>query len=489
VSDGLSRAPRVSRRAFCQAAVLGAAGVLSSGASGGGTRGRPNILLITTDDQGPQLGCYGDPLAHTPNLDRLAMEGVQFTRAYVTHASCSPSRSSIFTGLYPHQSGQIGLAHRGYTMRAGTPTMPALLKAAGYRTGVIGKVHVAPDDALPFDWRAGIKVTDTRDVGRVADAASTFMAEAGQRPFFLMVNYFDPHRPHQDQFKGVPEKPLEPSDVAPFPFLGMDTPALRKEAAAYYNCVARIDVGMGLLLERLKKSGHANYTVVVFLGDHGPPFTRGKTTCYEAGVHIPLLIRWPGHAKPGLVSDAFISTVDLLPTVLDAVGIADVPAMAGQSLAGLLEDRNIPWRDTLCAEYTSHGLGNYFPRRSIRDDRYKLILNLLTDRPNPVLGVDGCGAWKASRDPALDGTPIRKVYDAYQRPPAVELYDLDKDPNEFENLAGRDDMTAVEKRLLAGLEAWRVETNDPLLDPEALAALTRQHDKLKAEGAKKYQAN
>jgi N-sulfoglucosamine sulfohydrolase len=436
----------------------------------------PNILLITTDDQGVQAGCYGDPYARTSNLDRLAAEGVRFTRAYVTQASCSPSRSSIFTGLYPHQNGQIGLAHRGYSMRQGIPTMPALLKAAGYRTGVIGKVHVAPKESLPFDWLGGISTPGTRRVQLVAERAAEFLRETGDTPFFLMVNYFDPHRPLENQIEGVPGSPLKPENVKPFPFLGLDAPKVREDTAAYYNCVERADAGLGLLLEALEQSGKAENTVVVYLGDHGPPFTRAKTSCYEAGVRIPLVVRWPDRAKTGLASDAFVSTVDLLPTIAGAAGIALPKPVAGQSLVPLLEGKEAAWRDTLCTEYTSHGQKNYFPRRSIRDARYKLILNLLQDRENPVGGVDGCAAWQTSRGPAWEDTAVRRVYDTYRRPPAVELYDLQNDPNEFENLTDSHEVADVKARLLSQLEAWRRQTDDPLLDPEGLAAMTREHD-------------
>lgn len=474
---GARRVAPITRRTFCRSALLGLAGLTSQRVFAAASAPRPNILLITADDLGPYLGCYGDSIARTSNLDRLAAEGVRFERAFVTHASCSPSRSSIFTGLYPHQNGQIGLAHLGYSMREGMRTLPALLKQAGYRTGVIGKIHVAPDSAFPFDWKGGLKVADTRDVRLVAERAGDFMSQSAG-PFFLMANYFDPHRPLAHQVKGVPQQPFASDGIKPFPFLGLDTPQIREEVAGYYNCAARFDVGVGMLLDRLAQAGHGENTIVIVLGDHGPPFTRAKTTCYEAGLHIPLIVRWPGRAKAGLASGALVSTVDILPTVLDGAGIELPAPIAGRSLVPLLRGKDVPWRETLCAEYTSHGPRNFYPRRAIRDARHKLILNLLPDRPNPVLGVDGCAAWAASRDPDLDGTMMRGVYDTYHHPSAVELYDLDNDPNEFHNLAGRPEHAAVENRLRRQLEQWREETNDPLVDPEALAALTREHDAL-----------
>ncbi|HJN17287.1 MAG TPA: sulfatase-like hydrolase/transferase, partial [Armatimonadota bacterium] len=182
--------PQLDRRDFCRSIALGAAATtLGAGVHSQGGQ-RLNILLITTDDMGPELGCYGDPFARTPNLDRLAADGTLFEQAYVTQASCSPSRSSMFTGLYPHQNGQVGLSHRHYSMRPGLPTLPKLLKGAGYRTGIIGKLHVAPAADLPFDMRSPLKVQQTREVDRVADAASAFITDSPD-PFFLMVNYMD----------------------------------------------------------------------------------------------------------------------------------------------------------------------------------------------------------------------------------------------------------------------------------------------------------
>ncbi len=470
----------IKRRTFCRNVLLGTSALVVPRACAGQTPRRTNVLLITTDDLGPYLGCYGDRQARTPHLDRLAAGAVRFKLAFVTQPSCSPSRSSIFTGLYPHQNGQIGLSHRGYSMHPGMKTMPMLLKQAGYRTGVIGKIHVAPSEAFPFDFKR-TQVQPTRNVRGVARQAGDFLRQS-TGPFFLMVNYFDPHRPLVDQVKGIPERPQRPDEVKPFPFLGVDTPKVRKEVAGYYNCATRADLAVGLLLEELSKAGHADDTLVVFIGDHGPPFTRAKTTCYEAGLRIPFIVRWPGRAKPGLVREEMISTVDLLPTVLDAAGLATPKGLAGRSLVPLLEGRSVPWRETLCAEYTSHGEQCFFPRRSIRDRRHKLILNLLTNRPNPIRGVDGCAAWAASRDEALVGTPARRAHDTYHQPPSLELYDLEKDPIEFDNLAGRAELRAVQQRLMSQLQAWRQQTKDPLLDPTKLAELTREHDTKRTGG-------
>ena len=470
----------MDRRTFCRSLLMGAGSIMLSPLINAEPSSRPNILLITADDLGPQLGCYGDPIAQTPNIDNLSNEGVRFERAFVTQTSCSPSRSSMFTGLYPHQNGQIGLAHLGYSMHQNQQTLPALLKQLNYRTGVVGKIHVAPTRDFPFDYRE-TKTTATRDVQLVSRLAEEFLNQSSDVPFFLMVNYLDPHRELIDQVNDIPKHPVDPDDIEPFGFLGLDTPEIRKEVAGYYNAVKRVDVGVGLLMDVLTKSGHADDTLVIFIGDHGPPFTRAKTTCYEAGLHVPFVVRWSGHARKNLVRKELISTVDILPTVLDAVGVQSPEHIAGKSFVGLLEGKNLQWRDTLCAEYTTHGPNGYYPRRSIRDERFKLILNLLPDRPNPIKGIDGCLAWATAQNPSLKGKHIQTVYNTYHHPPAVELYDLEKDPNEFYNLAEKMENAQIQSRLSGQLQAWRKQTNDPLLDPENLLALTKQHDKRKSQ--------
>jgi len=249
-----------------------------------------------------------------------------------------------------------------------------------------------------------------------------------------------------------------------------------------------MDAGIGLLMDELAAAGRADDTLVLFLGDHGPPFCRAKTTCYEAGLHVPIIVRWPGRAKAGAVCDKLVSTVDILPTFLDAAGVEHPAGLAGRSLVPLLAGQDVPWRETLCAEYTSHIPGGYYPRRSIRDGRYKLILNLLPDRPNPITAVDGCGSWRVSRDDKLIGTDARRAFDTYHHPPAEELYDLREDPVEFHNLAGMPACAEILARLRQQLQSWREETDDPLLDPAKLAALTRKHDEMAARERKRREA-
>lgn len=463
------------------AAWAGLAAVLLAGASCGPGDGESspslNILLVTADDLGLQLSSYGDTVIETPNLDELAASGVQFDIAYVAQASCSPSRSAMFTGMYVHSNGQFGLTNASdFSLHPHLQdaTLPNILRRAGYRTGILGKLHVDPEESFAWDYRPRV---NGRDVAGMASLAGEFLAAERPGPFFLMVNFTDPHAYRQrdpdtgevtpytflDQFLGIPESPVEPSAATVLPFQRIDTPEQRRRVAGYYSEVLRVDAGVGMLLEELDSSGRAGDTVVIFTGDHGPPFDRGKTTVYEAGLRVPFLARWPGVSEPGR-SAAMVSTVDILPTVLDAAGVEPPAAVQGRSLRPVLGGAAAPWREYLFAEFHMHGRP-WYPRRAVRDGRYKLIRNLLAGESRPRPQIDGDIGFAASRAPAYDGTAVRQAFDILAEPPEYELYDLREDPWEFSNLAGLQEHAAVLSRLSAALEDWRRGTEDPLLEP------------------------
>ena len=449
------------------------------GFTGGQSRGaqKPlSVLFITADDLGLQLGCYGETLIETPNLDELARGGAQFDIAYVAQASCSPSRSAMFTGLHTHSTGQYGLTNSGFTLHPELhdKTIPNLLKPAGYRTGIIGKLHVDPEESFQFDFRpkAG---GNTRQVRWVAQMADQFFEEAGREPFFLMVNYSDPHafRDPKDRRKwyfppqvdGLPENPLPPSEKTLFAFQQIDTPQQRVRTAGYYNAVQRLDDGIGMLMDVLGKHDHVSDTLVIFIGDHGPPFARGKTTVYESGLRIPFLVRWPGVSRP-IRTRAMVSTIDILPTILDATRARPAGTMHGESLRPVVQDAGAPWREYLVGEFHFHGSRPFYPRRAIRDHRYKLIHNLLAGKAKPSTSIDADPAYRVSREPRYDGTPQRRAFDTFADPPEFELYDLQSDPVEFNNLAEKPEYGKIQARLTRALVEYRNETDDPFLDPE-----------------------
>lgn len=461
---------------------------------------RPNILLITTDDQGLQAGCYGDPLARTPNIDRLASEGMRFTRGYVTQSSCSPSRSTMLTGKYPHQNGHFGLTNN-FRIHDGIKTLPAIMNDAGYRTGIIGKLHVNPPEAFPFQFMEVNSPIQTRHVRAVNAAAQKFMDMEADKPFFLMVNYFDPHSPYDDlanQCDGLPEKPYGLEEIRPFDFMGVDVPELRKEVAVYYNCVSRADTGIGMLLESLEERGLKENTLVIFLSDNGPPFTRGKATCYEAGLHVPFIVRFPQADCAGQTCDELVSTVDIFPTILDVSGISGAEKLPGESLLPLLAGKTKGARKSLFGEFTAHGIEHYYPRRSVCNQQYKLIHNLMPERQNPWTGINivrAMGEDKPLRGPAGHynatlpafyddpahsfGAPpevIRQSFVTFLNPPEFELYDLEKDPYERTNLSESPEYSEILKHLQARLNDWRETESDPFRDPDYIKEFTHQAD-------------
>ena len=253
-----------------------------------------NLLFIVSEDNGPEIGCYGAPV-QTPFLDNLAKEGTLFRNAYVAQAGCSQSRAAFLTGLYPHQNGQIGLATWKYAMYSEKiPNIVKTMGQAGYRTGNIGKLHVNPEKAFPFDFKAIPSANFSRKgMAAYAENARKFI-QSSRRPFYLQVNYPDAHRPFIKSVDGLPAKPLTGREVDALPFMGINHPELRQQSADYYNCMMRLDSYIGELLHVLKKSGKAENTVVVYIGDHGADVMRGKRTSYEGGVRIPMIIRWPG---------------------------------------------------------------------------------------------------------------------------------------------------------------------------------------------------
>jgi N-sulfoglucosamine sulfohydrolase len=478
--------PRTPRREFLKTASAVGLAACAPLAGAADAEKRPNLLLICAEDMGPTVGCYGDTQAQTPNLDKLAAEGIRFDNAYVTQASCSPSRSSILTGLYPHQTGQLGLAHYGYAMLTKPVKMPNRLKRSGYMTGIMGKLHVGPEKSFQFDYR-GIPHGKTHNPDAVAKDFRNFLAKTEGKPFLFYLNLIDAHAPFLAQVDGFPENPTTPEDVRPWPWLVIDTPQLRKRVADYYNGVRRVDLAVGEVMKALGEAGLDKNTLVVFIGDHGPAFCRGKTTNYEAGLKIPFLVRQPGTVPSGQARSQLISTVDLLPTFLTAAGMDLPKQLAGAPLQPLLQDAGVPWRDTLCAEFTSHGPTGYFPRRSIRDARYKLILNLeAKSRGNPMPSVDGCPATRQ----ALAGPdgPGKAVHELTVKPPEVELYDLSKDPSELRNLADDPALADVRARLLKELAAWRETTSDPTRTEAGLQALTAFQDGFRAESHRRVEA-
>ena len=440
----------------------------------------PNVLLILSDDHSAaHVGCYGNKDVRTPNLDRLASEGMRFDRAYVASPQCVPSRAAILTGRHPID---IGMTRFSAALPRDVVTFPELLRRhRGYYTGLCGrsyhlsgnlldrpevKPHLDKKDLPSFEERYDyVKVARGTPPELRAETLRQFNEFLGQvpagKPFFLQLCWADPHRPLTDD--DLPHK-HDPASIALPPFYP-DAPWPRQQLAAYYDEVGRLDASVGKVLQTLADRKLAGNTVVIFMGDNGASQLRGKGTLNEWGIRVPLIVRYPGVAKPGSSTAALVSGEDLAPTLLQAVGV-DVPAdVTGVSVLPLLRDpAAAPPRTQVVAERGPHASG--LPRgsnsfdlgRAIVTARYKLIYNATWHLPYRPVDFN-LNAIQKLKDEGKLSPELDKLYLAEQRP-MFELYDLKDDPHEMHNLAGTDAAKDVETDLRGRLAAWMIRHRD-----------------------------
>jgi N-sulfoglucosamine sulfohydrolase len=461
-------------RTVVQCALIGAFLVLLSGLQAAVAETR-NVLLIVADDQGRDLGVYGNPVLRTPNLDALAARGTLFTNAFATVSSCSPSRSVIYTGLYSHSNGMYGLAHDVHNQHLlpTVQTLPQYLKAAGYRTGLVGKKHILPESALPFDEELAPERPGNRDVAFMAGEARKFISRSAGKPFLLIVGYSDPHRAPENfgntqTWPQVARATYDPAKVI-VPAHLPDLPEVRRDLAQYYESVSRLDSGVGLLLDVLRDTKHEGDTLVVYLSDNGRAFPGAKTTLYDEGIHLPLIVWSPKQQKHGVRNDAMVSWIDILPTVLDWTGVPapSTQQLPGRSILPILEQSHPPGWERVFASHGFHEIQQYYPMRALRTREHKYIVNLAAPLEFPIAGdIASSPTWRAIVARPSVGLGARSMQ-AFLHRPTEELYDLRKDPAEVNNLAGDAAHRAVLERMRAELQKFRVDTHDPWLPGQA----------------------
>lgn len=426
---------------------------------------RKNIVVLVADDLGLQVGCYGDAVVKTPNIDALAKNGTRFSHAFASVASCSASRGTMLSGLPTHQCGQIGHAHAEHNIHsfARVQSLPKLLGQAGYRTAVLAKLHVQPKAVYP--WTEEIPAGGGRNPVAIANAARKFIQESGDKPFYLHIGYTDPHRAakgfaNEKNYPNTPAVKYDPKDVI-VPYHLPDKPEVRAELAEYYQSISRLDHGVGLILKVLEETKNTDNTLVVFLSDNGIPFPGAKTTLYDAGVHLPLIVKSPAQKKRGVVCDAMASWTDLAPTLLDWAGVKPPKDMAGRSWLAVLDtDKAAGW-DVVYGSHQFHEITMYYPMRMIRTRTHKYLLNLAHQLPYPSASdLYASPTWQGvlKRNDTLLGQRNRQ---AYESRPREELYDLRDDPNELNNLANDPKSAEVLKDLRARLKTWQDLTRDP----------------------------
>lgn len=440
---------------------------------------RPNIVLMVADDHGREaLGCYGNPAVATPHLDRLANDGVRFTHAFCTTASCAASRSVILTGLHNHTNGTYGHTHgcHHFACFDHVRTLPALMAEAGYRTGRVGKRHYAPERLFPFQWEKPEGQFGRDDVA-MSEACREFVSAGG--PFFLYWCSHNPHRaarldrhPLQPNgfgnpaaaFPGDVEQTFRDEDVIVPPYLS-DTPATRAELAQYYQSIARLDRGIGRLIDVLKQTGQYDNTVILYLSDNGAAFPGAKTTLYDPGMRLPCIVADPQQPVRGTTCDGLITWADITPTVLDYAGAAtDRRTFHGASFRRIVPDAHPDgWRDAIHAAHTFHEITNYYPMRVVRTHRHAFLWNIAWKLDYSFASdLWEAASWQSV--PKQPGARLgQRTVEAYLRRPRLELYDLQADPHETVNLADQPGYAGLVDDFCRRIRAFQAETADPWL--------------------------
>jgi uncharacterized sulfatase len=426
---------------------------------------RPNIVLMFGDDlTWHDVGPYGGYGARTPNIDRLATESLKFNRAYSASPTCTPSRSAMFTGLYPVRNG----AHANHSLvKEGVRSLPQYLKDLGYRVVIAGKTHFGPREQFPFEYLEGSNVMPPgkrevlwTDLG--VEAIDKLLATHDKaQPLCLIVAAHSPHTtwPEVD---GYDAKQLK------LPPYFVDTPRTRQARARYLTDVTQLDREVGKVDASLAKHGYADSTMFLFTSDQGAQFPFGKWNLYDAGIKVPLLVRWPGKTKPASTTDAMVSLIDLLPTFIEAAGAAPPADLDGRSFLGVLTGKTDVAREEIYASHTGDKAMNQAPMRAIRRGKWKYIVNLRPDllyttHVTKAPGPDGYwGSWvnRAKTDPKA-----AVLVDRYEHRKPEEVYDLESDPFELNNVANDPAHAATLAELREKVKQWRVQQGEDLSKP------------------------
>ncbi|MDE0571762.1 MAG: sulfatase [Verrucomicrobiales bacterium] len=433
---------------------------------------RPNMVIIIADDMAwNDCSLYGNKGLPTPNIDQLATQGMRFDRAFLTISSCSPSRASIITGRYPHQTDAEQLH---WPIPKDQVTFTERLMKAGYWTASVGKFHMgeAMKDRFHVVKEADMSGFIVSPEGKFQESAEgdaksgaaqwvqTMRQRPKDRPFFLWLAALDPHRPYDQK---ILNNPTKPENVTLPPYVP-DTPEVRGDYALYYDEIRRLDRFVGEVMTELKSQNIDRNTMVLFISDNGRPMPRDKTTLYDSGIRTPWIVRWPGKIKAGSVNEELVSSVDIARTFMELAGVEYGNSFVGKSFLKMMENPGTVIRDYVFGEKNWHDFSDRC--RYVRDKRFKYIRNLYPQYANTPSA-------DALRSPVF--RVMQKLHNTHKlntaqqncfiKPrPMEELYDLENDPHELENLAGKTEYGDVLNRLRAGLRGWQKRTND--MEPE-----------------------
>jgi N-sulfoglucosamine sulfohydrolase len=451
------------------------------GSEAGNTTGLPNILLITADDLNyNSVGCYGCEIPRiTPNIDRLASEGIRLTNAHVNIAVCQPSRQSIMTGRYPHRNGAEGFE----PIDEDVPTLQESLHAAGYVNGILGKeVHLRPKKKYHWDYYiTEVQLASGAGIGRSPEAYYSHskefikLAKVGKKPFFLMANSHDPHRPfvgsEQEEESWGHDLPkstrqFKGDEVPPANFLP-DLPDVRKELSQYYASVYRCDQTVGAVLKALEESGLANNTIVMFVSDNGMALPFAKANCYLNSTKTPWIVRWPGKVVPGTVeSKHFVSGIDYMPTILAAARLEMVDGMDGFSFLPLLLGEKQPGREYVFTEFHKTFARRCYPMRCVQNDRFGYIINFWAGRTDAMRMDSTSGlTFHAMSEEGKADSEIGDRVRLFEYRVLEEFYDFEKDPGGLDNLIAEGQYQDEIRQMRRELEKHLKQTNDLALEP------------------------
>lgn len=411
---------------------------------------QPNLLIVVADDLNKDsVGVYGNKDVKTPNIDRLASQGMRFNLAYTSTAMCAPTRQQMYTGLYPVRSG----AYPNHSkVKPGTKSLVHYLKALGYRVGLSGKRHFGPPSSFPFE-----------QVSRKVDAKAIreFVARDEKQPFCLLVTSNSPHVP----WSAGDASQYDPGKLTIPPYW-VDTPEMRESLTRYYAEITDLDREVGECMKILRETKQEDNTAMIFTTEQGAQYPGCKWTCYENGLNVGFIVRWPGQVKPGSVSDAMIHYVDVAPTLVEMAGGEAIKGLDGRTFLGVLRGKTKRHNSATYGVHTQmNAIGSPptgYAVRSIRAGKWKYIMNLnhKVTFKNALTQNDKENYWASWVRTAKTDPKAARLVKRYLNRPAEQLYDLSKDPHELNNLAGREKQAKVKARLKQQLQDWMTSQGD-----------------------------
>lgn len=412
---------------------------------------KPNIVFFIADDVSQEdFGCYGHPTIKTPNTDALAANGMRFDNAYLTTSSCSPSRCSIITGRYPHNTGAPELHVK---LPDAQVRFPELLRKAGYFTVLSGKNHMFGNEDRAFD-----KITGGGGPGKEQDWVGHVQDRPRDKPFFFWFASSDAHRDWQKN----DDAPVYRNDEVVVPPYLVDTEVTRADLAEYYHEVSRFDHYIGLVTRELRKQGVLDNTMIVIAADNGRPFPRCKSRLYDSGIKTPWVVHFPQMIQAAAVTESLVSVIDLSATCLDLAGVAQPESIQGQSFVPILKNPKAGVRDMVFSEHNWHVYKNH--ERMVRFGDFLYIRNNFPNQPNLCYESDnkfpaGAELWKAH----AAGKTTPEQQQVFANPcPEEELFQVSDDPNQTTNLAGKPEYAELVGQARKMLANWTEQTGDTI---------------------------